>query len=316
MTPLRTYASVSQRRWFIKQRDQPDRCRRRPQRPRVVGVKAYQEIKYSVADRIATISMNRPGDRNSYTTRMADELVDAFGRADIDDDVRVAVFTGEGDHFCVGWNFLSTSEFDVPDHSAADSWEEPAGRCSMRIFAMNKPVIAAIRGAAVGAGATIILPADYRFAATDARFGYVFSRRGIYAEAASAWFLPRLVGMGYALDWMISGRAFDAAEALSAGLVHSIHEPDQLLPKAYEMARTISTKTAPVSVAVNRQMLYRMSALDSPFPLQRLESRLLVDGLNSPDAVEGFKSFQQRRDPEFTGRVSTDLPGYLPWRNQ
>jgi enoyl-CoA hydratase/carnithine racemase len=279
-------------------------------------VNPYQEIKYTVSDRIATISLNRPGSRNSYTTRMADELVDAFGRADTDDDVRAAVFTGEGDHFCVGWDFSSTSELDVPDDPATSGWEEPAGRCSMRIFAMNKPVIAAIRGAAVGAGATIILPADYRLAATDARFGYVFSRRGIYAEAASAWFLPRLVGLGCALDWMVSGRPLDAAEALSAGLVHSVHEPGELLPKAYELARTISTKTAPVSVAVIRQLLYRMSALDSPFALQRLESRLLVDGWNSPDAVEGFRSFQERRDPEFTGRVSTDLPGYLPWVNR
>lgn len=273
---------------------------------------AYQEIKYSVADRIATISLNRPEDRNSYTVRMADELADAFGRADLDDDVRVVVLTGEGEHFCAGLE-LSTSELDTPDDPVASGWQEPAGRCSMRIFAMNKPVIAAIRGAAVGAGATIILPADYRLAATDARFGYVFSRRGIYAEGASAWFLPRLVGMGRALDWMISGRAFDAAEALSAGLVHSVYEPSELLGKAYQLARTISAKTAPVSVAVIRQMLYRMSALDSPYPLQRLDSRLAADCVTNPDAIEGFKSFLQRRDPEFKGRISADLPGYLPW---
>jgi len=284
-------------------------------------VDAYREITYAVAEHIATVTLNRPDERNSYTVRMSDELAHAFDRADRDDDVRVVVLTGAGEHFCAGLDLsLSESdtpraEFDTPDDPDVGGWAEPAGRCSMRIFEMNKPVIAAIRGAAVGAGATIILPADYRLAATDARFGYVFSRRGIYAEGASAWFLPRLVGMGCALDWMVSGRAFDAAEALSAGLVHSVHEPEQLLDKAYQLARTIIATTAPVSVAVIRQMLYRMSALDSPYPVQRLDSRLAADSLHSPDAQEGFAAFRQRREPAFPGRVGTDLPGYLPWHS-
>lgn len=276
---------------------------------------AYREITYTVSDRIATISLNRPAERNAYTVRMSEELADAFDRADRDDEVRVVVLTGAGEHFCVGLD-PSASGLDTPDEADRDSWVEPAGRCSMRIFAMNKPVIAAIRGAAVGAGATIVLPADYRLAATDARFGFVFARRGIYAEGASAWFLPRLVGMGTALDWMISGRAFDAAEALSAGLVHSVHEPENLLDKAYQLARTIIDTTAPVSVAVIRQMLYRMSALDSPYPAHRLDSRLSADAVDSPDAKEGFASFRQRRNPSFPSRVSTDLPDYLPWQSQ
>lgn len=272
----------------------------------------FQEIRYAVADRIATISLNRPEQRNSYTLRMADELAAAFHRADLDDEVRAVVFTGEGEHFCAGLD-TSTTGLDTDGDPEETGWAEPAGRCSMRIFAMNKPVIAAVRGAAVGAGATIILPADYRLAATDARFGYVFSRRGIYAEGASAWFLPRLVGMGRAMDWMISGRAFDAAEALSAGLVNGVYEPDQLLPKAYELARTIATKTAPVAVAVIRQLLWRMSAQDSPVPLHLLDSRLAVQAQAGPDAKEGFDSFRQRRDPDFPGRVSSDLPDFLPW---
>jgi enoyl-CoA hydratase/carnithine racemase len=265
-----------------------------------------------VADRIALISLNCPERRNSYTVRMSDELVDAFDRADRDDEVRVVILTGAGEHFCAGLD-PSVPDLDLADEAGTDGWREPAGRCSMRIFAMNKPVIAAVRGAAIGAGATIILPADFRLAATDARFGYVFSRRGIYAEGASAWFLPRLVGMGRAMDWMISGRALDAAEALSAGLVRSVHEPERLLGRARELARTIIATTAPVSVAVIRQMLYRMSALDSPFPAHRLDSRLAAQCLTSPDAREGFASFRERRDPEFTGRVSADLPPYLPW---
>lgn len=277
------------------------------------------QIKYTVADHVATISLNRPEERNGYTLRMSDELADAFDKADLDDDVRAVVFTGEGDHFCVGLD-LSESELGATDEQAgtadASMWNEPAGRCSLRIFTMNKPVIAAIRGAAVGAGATIVLPADYRIASTDARFGFVFTRRGIFPEGASAWFLPRLVGMGCALDWMITGRAFNAAEALAAGFVHSVYEPNDLLPKVYQLASAIVTKTSPVSVAVTRQMLYRMSTLESPFPLQRLDSRLAAGSSTSPDAIEGFQSFLQGRDPEFLGKLSEDLPDYLPWLGQ
>jgi enoyl-CoA hydratase/carnithine racemase len=280
-------------------------------------VDSYQEITYSVADKIATISLHRPQARNGYTVLMSDELNDAFDRADRDDDVRVVVFTGDGKDFCVGADLSGGAlSADIAEGSSAVDaleWDEPAGRCSMRIFQLNKPVIAAIRGAAVGAGSTTILPADYRLAATDARFGFVFSRRGLYPEGASTWFLPRLVGLGRAMDWMISGRVFGAEEALAAGLVHSLHEPDEVLSKAYELARELITKTAPVSVAVIRQMLYRMSPLDSPFPVQRLDSRLIAGATQSPDAIEGIVSFLQKRDPEWTEKPSTGLPGFLPW---
>jgi len=275
-------------------------------------VDAYEHIEYAVADKIATITLNRPDARNGYTVRMADELADAFDRADRDDGVRVAVLTGAGKDFTVGAD-LSGGGLDVSATSAED-WNEPAGRCSMRIFAMNKPVIAALRGAAVGAGSTIILPADFRLASTDSRFGFVFSRRGLYPEGASTWFLPRLVGMGRAMDWMVSGRVFDASEALAAGLVTSLHEPSEVLPAAYALARDLITHTAPVSVAVTRQLLYRMSPLDSPFPVQRLDSRLIASCTTSPDAVEGVMSFLQRRDPEWSGTPTKDLPDFLPWR--
>jgi len=270
-----------------------------------------EQVSYAVDDRIATVTLNRPEARNGYTVRMADELAAAFDEADRDESVRVVVMTGTGKDFCVGAD-LSAGGLDVGSDDA--SWDEPAGRCSMRIFAMNKPVIAAIRGAAVGAGSTIILPADYRLAATDARFGFVFSRRGLYPEGASTWFLPRLVGLGRAMDWMVSGRVFDAAEALAAGMVHSLHEPDEVLDRAYELARDLIRTTAPVSVAVIRQMLYRMSPLDSPFPVQRLDSRLIAGCATSQEAAEGILSFLQRRDPQWTGQVPGDLPPYLPWR--
>lgn len=273
----------------------------------------YTEITYEVADQIATVSLNRPAARNGYTVQMSNELASAFDRADQDETVRVVIFTSTGTDFTVGAD-LSAGSLGVDATNVDPAWDEPAGRCSMRIFKMNKPVIAAIRGAAVGAGSTIILSSDYRLAATDSRFGFVFSRRGLYPEGASTWFLPRLVGLGRALDWMISGRVFDAAEALSAGLVTSLHPPEDVLADAYSLARELITKTAPVSVAVIRQLLYRMSPLDSPFPVQRLDSRLIAGCAQSPDAVEGVISFLQKRDPEWTERVSDGLPGYLPWR--
>ncbi|MPY84876.1 MAG: enoyl-CoA hydratase [Actinophytocola sp.] len=276
---------------------------------------SYQEVRYAVADRICTITLHRPDARNGYTLRMSDELATAFAQADADEDVRVIVLTGEGKDFCVGAD-LSSGSLDVAEDDAADGWQEPAGRCSRAIFESSKPVIAAIRGAAVGAGSTIILPADYRLAATDSRFGFVFSRRGIYPEGASTWFLPRLVGMGNALDWMVSGRVFGADEALAAGMVHRLYEADEVLDKAYELARDLVANTAPVSVAVIRQMLYRLSPLDSPEQAHQVDSRLIAGIPKEQDAVEGVMSFLQRRPPEFTGKVPQDVPGWLPWRNR
>jgi enoyl-CoA hydratase/carnithine racemase len=270
-----------------------------------------EHVSLAVADRIATVTLNRPDARNGYTVRMSDELAAAFDEVDADAAVRVVVLTGAGDDFCVGAD-LSAGGLDLPE--AGGEWDEPAGRCSMRIFGLNKPVIAAIRGAAVGAGSTIILPADFRLASTDARFGFVFSRRGLYPEGASTWFLPRLVGLGRAMDWMVSGRVFDAEEAVTAGLVHRLYEPDEVLAKAYELARELIRTTAPVSVAVIRQMLYRMSPLESPLPVQRLDSRLIAGCATSQDAVEGVLSFMQKRDPRWTGEVPADLPDHLPWR--
>jgi enoyl-CoA hydratase/carnithine racemase len=275
----------------------------------------YAEITYEVADRIATIALNRPEARNGYTVRMADELGAAMDRADQDEDVRVVVLTSHGKDFSVGAD-LSQGGFDFDAETGPDpAWQEPAGRCSKRVFTMNKPVIAAIRGAAIGGGITITLSADYRLAATDARFGFVFVRRGIYPEGASAWFLPRLVGMGTALDWMISGRVFDAEEAHTAGLVHRLYEADELMDRAYELAKDLVENTAPVSVAVTRQLLYRMSGLDSPFPVHELDSKLIGGLAGNPDAVEGVLSFLQKRPPNFGMRIGKDLPDYLPWRD-
>jgi enoyl-CoA hydratase/carnithine racemase len=310
----------------------------------------YGEIRYAVDGTIATVTLHRPERRNGYTIRMAEELRDAFDTADRDPAVRAVVLTGTGPDFTVGADLSgddgltrelvdpsaapsATAATKAPGASAAElpdsprlpdspglpdyveppAYQEPAGRCALRIFEMSKPVIAAMRGAAVGAGSTIVLPADYRLAGTDTRFGFVFTRRGIVPEGASAWFLPRLVGLGRAVDWMVSGRVFGAEEALAAGLVHRVYEPDQVLDRAYELATELVETTAPVAVAVTRQLLFRMSALDSPYPVDRLDSRLVRDGLRSPDAFEGVTSFLQRRPPNFPGSVPADLPDYLPW---
>lgn len=272
----------------------------------------YAEITYAVAEQIATLTLNRPEARNGYTIRMADELADALATANADPDVRVVVLTGAGETFCVGAD-LSGGGFAPPD---AEDWVEPATRVCRPMFDMDKPVIAAVRGAAVGVGSTMLLPADYRLASTDARFGFVFSRRGIFPEGGSTWFLPRLVGLGRAMDWMLSGRLITADEAFMAGLVHSLHDPDKVLDHAYDVARELVETTAPVSAAVIRHALHRMSAYDSPEPAFRLDSRLIAGIGTSPDAIEGVMSFFEKRSPKFPGVVPDDLPGFLPWQDK
>jgi enoyl-CoA hydratase/carnithine racemase len=278
----------------------------------------YTEITYEVRERVATVTLNRPEARNGYTIRMADEAAHALRAANADDEVRVVVITGAGDDFCVGAD-LSGGSLGVTEADGtapAPTWTEPATRVTRLLFRSDKPVIAAVRGAAVGVGSTMILPADYRIAADDSRFGFVFSRRGIYPEGGSTWFLPRLVGMGRALDWMVSGRLVHADEALAAGLVTAVYRPADVLDKAYELARELIATTAPVSTAVIRQTLYRMSALDSPEPAFALDSQLIASCARSADAVEGVLSFLEHRPPAFTGLVGKDQPDFLPWRTR
>lgn len=278
----------------------------------MLGAMEYEQIAYAVAEQIATITLDRPEARNGYTSRMADELAHALEAAGADEDVRVIVLTGAGRDFCVGAD-LSGGSLRSHEQSTEDGWLEPASRATRPMFYLAKPVIAAVRGAAVGVGSTVLLPADFRLAATDTRFGFVFSRRGIYPEGGSVWFLPRIVGLGRALDWMISGRLIPAGEALASGLVSAVYEPDEVLAKAYELARELIEKSAPVSTAVIRQALYRMSALDSPEPVFALDSKLIASVDGNPDAVEGVASFLQRRPPKWTGRAGRDEPDFLPW---
>jgi len=280
----------------------------------------FTQILYDVADGIATITLDRPEKMNAFTGTMMLEMCAAFDLVDADDDVRAVIITGSGDRaFCAGADltpdgggevFASGSSVEsLSDERVRDS----GGRLTLRIFQCKKPVIGAINGAAVGIGATMQLPMDFRLASETARFGFVFARRGIVPEAASSWFLPRLVGMQQALEWCMTGRVFDAAEALQGGLVRSVHAAADLLPAAQNLAREIADNTAPVSVALTRAMLWRLPSADHPMAAHQIDSRAIYRRSRSGDAKEGISSFLEKRAPSYPDKVSTDLPDFFPW---
>ena len=280
------------------------------------------DISTEVADGVLTITLDRPDKLNAFTGRMMHELIETFDRADADDDVRVVIVTGAGRGFCAGADLSAGgSTFDIGARAeevgvAADERganRDGGGLVSLRIFASTKPVIAAINGPAVGVGVTMTLPMDIRLASESARFGFVFTRRGVVPEACSSWFLPRLVGIAQAQEWVLTGRVFDAQEALRGGLVRSVHPPDELLPAAQAIAREIVESTAPVSVALSRQMLWRMLGADHPMEAHKVDSRGIVARGASDDAKEGVMSFLEKRPAAFPMRVSDGMPDFYPW---
>ena len=280
----------------------------------------YTQIRYEVADRIATITLDRPEKMNAFTGVMCDEMCDAFDRVDADDGVRAVIVTGAGDRaFCAGADLTPDSgakpfaSNDTIDDLSDSRVRDGGGLLTLRMFKCVKPVIGAINGAAVGIGATMQLPMDIRLASTSARFGFVFARRGIVPEAASSWFLPRLVGYQTALEWCMTGRVFPAEDALKAGLVRSLHEPDELIDAARALATEIADNTAPVSVALTRHMLWRNPAEDHPMMAHRIDSRAIYRRSKTADAAEGVASFLEKRDPEYPDRVSADMPDFFPW---
>ena len=281
---------------------------------------AFTQILYDVADGVATITLNRPEKMNAFTGVMMQEMCSAFDLVDADDEVRAVIVTGSGDRaFCAGADLTPDSGGQVfASGSAVESLSDErvrdsGGRLTLRIFQCKKPVIGAINGAAVGIGATMQLPMDFRLASDNARFGFVFARRGIVPEAASSWFLPRLVGMQQALEWCMTGRVFDSAEALKGGLVRSVHAPADLLLEAQKLAREIADNTAPVSIALTRAMLWRLSAAEHPMDAHRIDSRAIYRRSRSGDAQEGIASFLEKRTPAYPDKVSTDLPDFFPW---
>lgn len=283
----------------------------------------FQTLYIDIADRVATISLNRPEKMNAFTGQMMLDLINAFDVTDRNDDVGAVIVTGAGRAFCAGADLsagAATFDYDKraerePERAttAEERLRDGGGRVTLRIFESLKPVIAAVNGAAVGVGATMQLPMDIRIASTDAKFGFVFARRGIVPEAASSWFLPRLVGISNALEWCYSGRVFPAAEAKERGLVRSLHAPEDLLPAAHAIAREIVENTAPVSVALTRQMLWRMLGADHPMEAHKVDSRAVYARGQSADAKEGVMSFLEKRQPHYPARVSADMPDFYPW---
>ncbi|MCC6248646.1 MAG: crotonase/enoyl-CoA hydratase family protein [Rubrivivax sp.] len=296
-----------------------------------------ETLTIDVADRVLTITLNRPEALNTFNAPMMRELIAAFDRADADDEVRAVIVTGAGRAFCAGADLSQggktfdfearASEADEPGRPAVgeaigadgridwshDAVRDGGGRVTLRIFSCLKPVIAAINGPAVGIGATMLLPMDIRLASENARFGFVFARRGIVPEACSSWFLPRVVGINRALEWTMSGRVFPAAEARAAGLARDVLAPEALLPAARALAREIAENTAPVAVALTRQMMWRMLGQPHPMMAHRVDSRGIFSRGRSADVREGVTAFLEKRPPRFTDRVTDAMPEWFPW---
>lgn len=277
----------------------------------------YEHIRYDVEGPVLTITLDRPDKLNAFTPRMHRELLDAFDKADADDAVRTVIVTGAGRAFCAGADLSSGSgTFDDSKGERAHSLEEhrdSGGEVTLRIYECKKPVIAAINGPAVGVGATMTLPMDIRIASSQARMGFVFARRGIVPEACSSWFLPRLVGIQQAAEWVYTGRVFSAEEAEAGRLVSRVVAPEDLLSEARELALEIAENTSAMSVALSRQLMWTMLGADHPMEAHKVDSKCIYWMGKSADAHEGVASFLEKRKPEFKLRPSRDMPEFFPW---
>ncbi len=283
----------------------------------------YQEIKYEVAERVLTITLNRPDRMNAFTRVMMTELIDAFDRADADDEVRAIVVTGAGKAFCAGADLGKGGEaFDYKKpgnevtKSQVDEHRDGGGLVALRIFRSIKPVIAAMNGSAVGIGLTMTLPMDVRIVSEDAKLGFVFVRRGIAPEACSSWLLPRIVGIAQAQEWVLTGRIFKAQEALAGRLVSRILPTAEVYPAALALAKEIAENTSAISVALSRQMLWTMLGAPDPMDGHRVESKAIFYMGQSADAREGVLSFLEKRPAKFSMKPSKDMPDFYPWRDE
>ncbi len=279
---------------------------------------AYETILYQVKNSVLTITFNRPEKLNAFNAVMEPEIIDAIGRADQDDDIRAIIFTGAGRAFCAGADLSKGAESfaelarDLEDTGSALS-ADSGGKVSLALYDCKKPIIAAINGPAVGVGITMTLPMDIRLASDKAKFGFVFVRRGIVPEACSSWFLPRVVGISQAAEWVLTGRLFGADEALRGGLVSGVLPAEELLPAAESLAAEIAQHTSAVSVALSRQMLWKMLGSSHPSDAHQIESQGVYHMGRSQDAREGVQSFLEKRPPKFTMRPSRDMPPHYPW---
>ena len=290
----------------------------------MVEMKAFEQIKLEKDGPIATLTLHRPDKMNAFTGKMMHELITAFDLTDADDDIRAVIVTGHGERaFCAGADLSEGAKtFDYEARAASgevgrvskeDMQRDGGGRVTLRIFDSLKPVIGAINGAAVGIGATMQLPMDIRIAADTARFGFVFNRRGITPEAASSWFLPRLVGISQALEWVYSGRVFPAQEALEGGLIRSVHPQAELMDAARAIAMEIAENTAAVSTTLSRHLMWRMLGASHPMEAHIVDSASIYSRGQSPDAKEGVMSFLEKRQPTYPVKVSDGLPEFWPW---
>ena len=283
----------------------------------------FQTLEYRLEDGVAVATFSRPDKMNTFNRAMMQDLIALFDHTDADDAVRAVVLTGSGRAFCAGADLGKGGEtFDYkPDGSGGDIdvagvRRDGGGRVALRIFRSLKPVLAAVNGAAVGIGATMQLPMDARFAASDARFGFVFARRGITPEACSSWFLPRLVGVPKALEWIYSGRIFNAEEALAAGLVQAVYAPEALLGATIAHARSMTEHSAPVSIALSRQLIWQNLGAPHPMDAHRIDSRALQSRGKSADVKEGIGAFLEKRAAHFPNTVSGDMPDFFPWADE
>lgn len=280
----------------------------------------FTQIKLDIADGIAIVTLHRPEKMNAFTRIMMQEFIDALDVTDADDSVRAVIVTGHGERaFCAGADLTPEggghvfSDPNTVDDLSDERVRDGGGRLTLRLFNSKKPLIGACNGVAVGVGATMQLPFDIRLCSENARFGFVFARRGITPEAASSWFLPRLVGMQTALEWCMTGRIFDANEALDRGLVRSVHPSDVLMDAAVELAREIADNTSAVSVAMTRAMLWRLGASGHPMDAHRIDSRSIYRLSRSADAKEGIASFLEKRPPAYPDTVGENMPDFYPW---
>lgn len=278
---------------------------------------SYEHILYETDGPILTITLNRPDRMNAFTHIMRDELIDAFDRADADDTIRAVIITGAGKAFCAGADLGAGKDtFNYKARGLSDGstvHRDGGGRVTLRMFESKKPIIGAINGAAVGIGVTMTLPMDVRIASNKAKLGFVFSKRGIVPEACSSWFLPRVVGISQALEWVYSGRVFSAEEGKAGGLIRSLHEPEDLLAAAREIATEFATETSAVSIALSRQMMWRMMGADHPMEAHKIDSRGIFYMGQGADVKEGVNSFLEKRPAEFSMKPSSDMPEYYPW---
>lgn len=278
---------------------------------------SYEHIAYEATDGVLTITLDRPEQLNAFTGTMLKELIDAFDRADSDDAVRAIIVTGRGRGFCAGADLSGGPDtFNASSRGRTTDIQQNrdgGGQLTLRIFELKKPIIAAINGPAVGVGITMTLAMDVRLASETARMGFVFAKRGIVPEACSSWFLPRIVGISQAMEWVSTGRVFDASEALAGRLVKAVHAPGDLLPAANRLAREIADNTAPVSVALCRQLMWRGLVADHPMEAHMADSRGILLMGQSADVREGVASFIEKRKPEFRMSVANDLPDLFPF---